>query len=708
MTVVQNPIFTDKVIAKFNRMMTENNQLWSSQIQPQINDTNVAHPSIYGEMGLGAIIDYILTGDKTKASLVADILIAGATSGQNDRNWVRGYFIQTALSTYWIWNGISTDQQTALFNLLQNMTNFCMGINIPNYTGGFRVSDTDQTLGQFGGIWLSKLLFPNITFPNLTGGGGNIVYTLGNLDTDTGNTVRDAIAQYFTTFARGGEWIVGGEYNMSDDTVLAQTLWLASKHITGVDHFPEIAKWMNDWALVLIHDATPDWLDKIHWGDDQTSDFDWWDYAMALNVAARCLEELGSERASWVQFMFNQTLSKYGDVYPNRIGPEAVLWFDPYATAVDYRPLIQRTLDSSKGVGQVTRHDGWNPQDTLFWSMAPNNNGVDHQCDFCLSFQIYDNGKWVLDNPISYGPTKDAPPLNAPLYGGYSSMDHFGSIAVQDDDNFLMHVGATSGQPGWVGQYNEAPAFVNEATRIAFYLPKLKALVVLDRMNLDDPRKWDSATIAGYPAVLNTLAGNYLKEVLWHAPSGTVSFNPTGASWNVGNTPVRLDCFSTGGNLTVALDNEDVIWGISPQTWNIINAGSSRIRFGSDRAGLECILSVFQWGLNQTIPVVISSGNIIGFKLNDCQVLFNQDGTLPNISSNLTSYLVGKTSGNWGAVTQLPIALPTPAPLPSATPPVAPQPTGIPLGMPTLNPGDSFIFGGLTFKLIQTLSVEPV
>lgn len=680
-TVAQTPIFTPARLACFKRMQAEQHQLWTSQVQPQVDDSNVKTPSVYGELGLGAVIDWMLTGDKTKASLAADILIASETDGYADRNWERGYVMQAVLTTYWIWSGISTDQQTALFNMLQNMVNIFCGVGTANYTGGFRVSDTDQTVGQFGGIILCQLLFPDVVVPATSGGGGNTAYLIGGLDStaDDQSSVRNAVREMVDKFARGGELYVSSGYNFGDDAFLLLMLWLSCKHIKGADHFPEIAAWAQEWAVVLIHDVTPDLADRAHWGDDQTSDVAWWDYATALCIAACCLEDAGAGHADWLRFRFNEVLAKLGDVYPNRISPQAVLWFDPYAVANDYRPGIPRTVDCSAGVGQVTRHDGWLPTSPFFWWMSPNDNGVDHQCDFVGSIQVYDNKIWPIDDPIAYGPTKDSPALNAPLYCGCSSMEFFGAVAVVDLDKLLVCVGATSGQPEQVGGYDLPPLFVHEGLRATVYLPELKAVVVIDRMNLDDPRKADAATLADelkyHPDFIANINGaGSLKEVLWHSPIPAPVTSPVGASWQIkdGST-VRLDCFSTGGDLTVAVDNEDTIWGVSGQTWNAANKGSSRIRFGSDRTGLECIITVLQWGPNQVVPTPVSSADVAGFAIGGCQVLFGvATAALPTVTAGpLTNYLIGTdSSGAWSVTTQEPVApvVPTPQPTPAPAP----------------------------------------
>jgi hypothetical protein len=705
-TVANKPLFWNRTDC-FNQMATAApgtlaRKLWDDQIQPQVDDTNVAHPSVYGELGCGALIQWERTGDTKFATLVHDILLASETDGINDRNWERGYSIQAALTTYLIWPALSAEQQQPLYDMLQRLVNIFMGVGTPDYAGGFRVSDTDQTTGQFWGLMIAKQLFPDITFPDTTGGGGNFKYVLGGLDS-TGSdqaSVRNSIRQ-MVDMAVGGEWLVSSGYNVSDDTFLLKLAWLAMLDITGVDHMPEVAAWIKKNALVLIHDITPDFADSAKWGDTQAPDLGIWDVIVELCITQICLARLGETKlASWIQFLVLELFAKYGDVYPYRWNPQVVLWLDPFAPAADYRQGIPRTVDCSQGIGQVTRHDGFDANGTFLHVMSPNSTvQVDHECFYLLSPQIYSGGRWVARNPVGYGPTEYADILTSSMAGGWSVMERFGFEWVQDGEKFLACGASSSGKPGVTGQYLQPDRFVNEWLSIFVHLPELQAYVKVERMDFDDPRLWTDKQKSDYPIVQQKIAGHSLKEVMWCAPNPDAVVSPTGATWMLPDgSPIRLDIFSTGGALTVMKDDITKVPGVDPGNLNALTKGFTRVRFGSDRAGFEAICSVYQYGATQVVPVPSFPGGAIdprvfGFHVGDVEVLFTKDGSMPTVPplAGETVYSVGTdATGKWGVTVQAPVPVvkppdppqpdPAPSPAPITASPLLPGPVKVTIG----------------------------
>lgn len=631
------PLFTDSRLACWQRMQSEKHPYWATILKAANDATGKA---VWDNLGICAAILYQITGDATYAANAYQQITTGFVPPQN-ANTVRARFAFEVLTWYAVWNGLTPAQQTTALGRIQTYCNYALAIGQPVNVGGFRPGDTDQTIGQYSGLALAEHLFPQLgtwldKTSNLSAGNAMVV---GGLDATAADrtTVRNDIA-YFVSLAAGGEWPVSSEYNVGDDTVLVMTMWLSLKQILGVDHFPEVAAWIPRWALALIHDVTPGLTGRVEWGDEENpGDIQAIHRYDSLACCQLCLQEIGdTTTASWIAFHLQELTAKYGMAVAD---PDFPIFFDPYATQADYRPSIPRTLVSS-GLGYVTRRDDWGPNGTLFHGFSPNVLPIDHACTLVGDFRVFAGKEWVIRHPIGYN-AEDAlgDASNSILLCGLSTMAARGMQLVEDADDYLHCDCYTSGPRYAPGYWQPPPPFVSECMRSVIYLPKLSAVVVCDRLNLQDPRMLPLFNRYQTPDQKAMTGAAHLKQILWHSP-GTPTISANSATWTTaGGQAVRLDSFSPQGPLAWEVDNEATLW---TSGWKAGQLGY-RLRVGSDRTW-DSIVSVIQWGSPQ-VPVAINQGSMCGWQLGSTAVVCSSDPTtrdLPGPAAT-TVYSVGSS-----------------------------------------------------------------
>lgn len=642
-TVFMNPILTPARLPDYQALMAD--PVYGPWIEGMANDLGVnGRYAVYGDSGMSAAIRYWMSGDPKYANVAHQHINEAKrdTLAGYDPNYVRKYFIDNTLMGFYCWHGFTQQQQANVLALLKDWLHWCYGIGTPNYVGGSRTNDSDQTIGEYGGITYCQQLFPEICtdLPLATGGGGETPHIVGGLDPKglDFDIIRDALAQILA-FAEGGQYPVSSMYNVGDDTQMYMKIALGLKHITGRDHFPEVTAWWHSNAIATIHDICPNQKDVVHWGDEQYAFLRLWDWIVQVAMLARGLEEDGDVAAEWMNFLFNELIVQRSEL--NRINPDVVLWLKLNAKAQDYRPVMP-AVNHSPGVGYATLRLGWTPKSLLAMTMCPNMTGLDHVTNHTGTVQAFILEEWPFLNGISYGPSKSAGPIASARYCNRSTMAMYGELAFKADPTgkWMLHVGHTWDKPT-VG-YAPPDEWLHEGVRSIVVIPEINATIICDRINCDDPRVLNAdakATVIKYHPdyYADIMAARDLKEVLY-----PVANSPTvvgGATWSTnGGMQCRLDAIASGGDLATYVDDLKTLYG-DPNTWNPINP-LKRVCFGTSRVGFDAIVSMGQY-VSPVVPVPIKLPGIIGFKVGDTNIIFSSDPATRELPVVIPAEIVG-------------------------------------------------------------------
>jgi hypothetical protein len=359
-----------------------------------------------------------------------------------------------------------------------------------------RPSDTDQTVGSYFGF----------AFLALATGDHNPTAVdlfsrefVGGLEATAMNraTMRNAIRQYVTELAAGGEWMESSDYNLGTMRLLAVGAE-GVRTASGVDHFPEVTAYVQAAALRQIHMLTPDLRSSVQWGDEESprtianSLFAW----QATNGVLAGLTQRDAGSGPYIQQLVYDLADQYGISGYLSSEPSArfFLLFNPYArtAALSALPLAR----FSSGQGMLTVRDGWADASTLVSVHMPQQqSAVDHQVSYFGDFQMYRKGAWVVTHPTSYaGPSLRGDGTNAMIIGSFSSMAQYKRItAFEHGGAFTYIAGTTGGRKSAESSYDPPPTFLHEWTRSIVYLPsqdqRSDTLVVYDRTHARHPKE---------------------------------------------------------------------------------------------------------------------------------------------------------------------------------------------------------------------------
>jgi len=454
----------------------------------------------YGDNGIWATMMYQITGDTKYVKLAWSRLSQGflRSSGRSlIGNYAREYSAEMVLLYDWLYPGLTPSQRKAFVAKLNEMFLLLAAGN--RHTGAMpiRTSDSDQTVGSYFGF----------AFHALATGDHNPVASelfsrpfIGGLSaTRPGrDTLRAAIYQYVTELAAGGEWIESSEYNLGTVRLLA----IGAEGVrtaTGVDHFPEVTKYLSDAALRQVYMMTPDLQSSVQWGDEQNPRkvagrlFSW----QATNGVLAGLTQRDSNAGPYVQRLVYELAEQYGmrGYLSSEPSPRFFLLFNPYARAASSFETLPLSW-FSRGQGMLVVRDGWTPDSTLVAMHLPNKQPtVDHQVSYFGDFQIYRKGEWAVTHPLSYaGPSLRGDGTNSMVIGSFSSMNQFKRVVAQEHGAggaYTYIAGTTGGQKAPEGSYDPPPTFLHEWTRSLVYLPskdkRSDTLVVYDRTNAEHP-----------------------------------------------------------------------------------------------------------------------------------------------------------------------------------------------------------------------------
>ena len=511
----------------------------------------------YGDNGIYGTLMYQFTGDRRYAQIAWTRIANGFLKRSPSTlvgNYAREYSAEMVVFYDWLTPALSAEQrQQFLAKLNEMFTALVTGNRYTNPAMPIRTADTDQAVGSYFGL---AFLYLATADHNPTAADLYSRPFVGGLDASARDrtTLRNAIEQYVTELAAGGEWMESSDYNLGTVRLLV----LGAEGVrtaTGVDHFAEVTRFSRQFALRQIYMLTNDLRYAVQWGDEQSprqiqAELYAW---QTTNGVLAGITQGDAESGPFIQKLVASLSAKYGMSGNKSAEPWGRFFFlfNPYAAAEDYKTLPLAWYASGQGL--VVARDGWSDGSTIVALHMPQQQpSVDHQVSYFGDFQMYRKGEWAITHPISYsGPALKGEGTNAMVIGSFSSMAEFKRVKAQEqaaDNSYTYISGTTGGQKSPEGSYDPPPTFLSEWTRSLVYLPSRDAhsdtIVVFDRTNAQNPRELTKFTryrTRGPDEQTAILEMPGLKQWIIHSPVEP-TLTPGGLSW------------STPGGQSVAVD----------------------------------------------------------------------------------------------------------------------------------------------------------
>lgn len=517
--------------------------------------TNAECSCRYNDNGIWPVLMYQITGDKKYVTLAWSRLqktffpLAGTALGGN---FAREYFAELVVFYDWLYPGLSSAQRTTFLNKLNEMmTVLVSGNQWVSPLRPIRVDDSDQTTGSYFGLVFLYLATGDENPASVDV--FNRVF-VGGLDATAIDraTLRNAIAQYVTQLAEGGEWVEGSEYNPGT----VRLLMMGAEGVrtaTDVDHFPEVTRFLKRAALRPIYTITPDRKQSVQWGDEQRPrQFREFLYSFqTTNAMLAGLTQGDPAVGPYIQQYVHDLTTLYGPTGYLSAEPwgRAFYFFNPYAARADWRTLPRQFY--APGQGMMLLRNGWSVNSTLVEiHMPPQQLSVDHEVSYFGDFQIYRKGAWVLTHPLGYGgPTLTGEGTNAMVLGSFSSMAEYkkvNAVELPADSSYAYISGTTGGQKSKAGTYDPPATFLYEWTRTMLYLPSADThsdtLVVFDRTHAENPMgliNFSRYRMKGPDEQTAIRTMPSVKQWVIHAPVEP-RLDPQHISWSTANSEITV------------------------------------------------------------------------------------------------------------------------------------------------------------------------
>lgn len=641
------PILTDTRIAALKSMQAANSPAYQ-RLKAIADNSKLTPNQNYDDPGLAAAIVWKVTGDASYAAAAWNRLLtysAMPTSAIYDG--ISDAFIECAVVYGMLKGSDTTGQAMQLLSNLNALADFVLAKS-PG-SGGFQTSNANYTIPFYFGLSLTDAVSGSDLLSQLSAG-----LPIGGLDATAADrtTARNCIKQYVSQLSVGGTWPEGPYDTKSVPRLILG--WAAMFDLTGVDHFPEVTAWIPQACDAALLDYNSEFSGFYPWGDRTRLELDYvrrLSIYVALQAAAVRIGD--TKRAANVGYLIQSLLAK---VDFNHVDTHFWFFYDD-AALKGSRPA-DPIVNYSPGVGMLRRADGAN----LFAAFFPSTLNLNHE-QMGQDLFLYANGENALGRPYGYslqladidiaGQTQgNCYGTNGVAVCGLTKMDASGPIASESTPDYSYFVGNTHGLIYGSGQNFPSVEWLHELTRTVFYLPALSAIVVCDRVNLDDPRKLDLSKY-NQPHRSAIQSAQHLVEQVWHCPEKPTvggSGNFSSVQWNrPSGRAVSLKAFSTSIGLAVDVVDENVLWaGVSSidadqKKWQF------RIRPVLDRQW-NCILTCICLDpANQpTVQAASQGSGYAGFSIGDTAVLFGIDQSTrlldpatPGVAGARTTWLAG-------------------------------------------------------------------
>lgn len=648
------PILTLARLAAFKSMAAANHPAWLRL--KAIADASKQPGPNGDDPGLAAAIVGRVTGDASYFAAAWLRLIAYAaipTSAPYDS--VSDGIVETAVVYSWLKDTATPDIEAQFAANLTSEDQVAVGTS-KVVTGGIPPSNANYAIPFYFGLALTDAITGS-NYLSQTSNQSGIVLPVGGLDSTAADrsTARNCIRQYVEVLSAGGTWCEGPYEDKSLPRLIVG--WMALRDLLGVDHFPEIAKYVPAACDAKLLDYAADFTGVYLWGDRTRLDDD---YARRLSIyvalQAACVRLGDTARAANMGYLIQNLLAK---VPWNQIDTHFWFFYDP-SCPIGKRPA-DPIVNYSPGVGLVSRADG----NTLFAAFGPSTIDLNHEQDAQDIF-LYAGGEVALGRPDGYALQLAGIDIQGQMSGncygtngvaicGLTKMQQSGLVDFASTADYTYWVYQTKGLLYGKGANNPQTEWLHELTRTGLYLPALGLIFVCDRANLDDPRKLPADELAKYGAAQGPVQNAVnLVEQVWHCPVKPNQLStPTLAtlSWDTpGGQHIELDAFSPTGALAVDVVDENVLW----KDVSAIDPDQKKWQFRVRPAVAQqfnVIVSCYRLNPGTAAPIAITSSDAAGFSLGSIAsgvVRFGTgqasrllDTTTPPISSAKTTYLVG-------------------------------------------------------------------
>ncbi len=475
---------------------------------------------------------YQVTGDVTYAQSAYTRMLLECPLPVSDANFVREAFLRYVILYNWLYSGLTQAQRDDFLAHVNSFASYVLAHDL-------RLDDSDQTVGTYFGTVLLYLLTGSYNPTAVTLYNRAIV---GGLDATAADrtTWRNAVKEYVTVLAAGGEWFESTEYNYGTTRLLMEGAEAVKTH-TGIDHFPEVTAWMQEWALRDIYFQSPDLQQWYQWGDEENPRATRiWDRTWNLGTISGLVQ--GTTNGPYVQDRLRDMvtaypLTTYSAIETAIMLQPGMMFVNPYATRGDSSGLPKSKYFS--GQGFLFYHDGWASTDTMCGlHLLPVHPFCDHTPQFFGDVQLYRKGEWALTHPLSYsGPsTRSGAAVNGvTFYDYYNNAFEYRKVVAQQTSTspaFAYLCGTQGGQIAGDGSYDPPQTWMQEHTRSMVYLPSSNkasdTIIVFDRFNQLNPQTQTgysggfSFYYANPPEAMTAVTTQPRREVVFHMP-----VNPT-------------------------------------------------------------------------------------------------------------------------------------------------------------------------------------
>ena len=553
-------IWTAARQATWNRMVQEQHPRFQ-RIKWHCDRTKNGNP-VYGDRGLWCAIYYQMTGDVAAARAAWGQAAPSLINAPPSENTVREDFIENAILFDWLYPALTAAERSQAITGLNAWANYALAIGTPQYTGGIRTGDSDRVVGFYFGLAATDLatagMVGHVAWLNAAQTGGPGYLPVGGLHA-TGinrNTARNAIAEFATVRAAGGQWIESSGYDPGTVTLLVMGAE-AVRTAVGHDPYPEVQAFLREAIDYNAQIITPDLREAVQWGDEQHPRA----FAGRLFKRSTMLGVLAGATAGTVESgramgLLDALAQQHGwDGYAT-LDPNArfYLLYDPYAPRASWQ---SNTMYTASGRGHLVVRTG----SSLFSGMMPPPTGVDHSTKYLANFQLYRNGEWAVTHPIGYaGLSYEGESVNGLLTAGLSSMSSRGPDRVESGPGWWAITGSTSGSHYDAGYYNPPPAFLNGWQRTVVYLQRngLDHVITVDRVDMQDPRQLPNFSRYRTSDQTRITNARGLLEWIIHAPVPPTGGNNRWGWHTPGGQPVTVTAL--GAAETAHVIDESVLW----------------------------------------------------------------------------------------------------------------------------------------------------
>ena len=439
--------WTSDIAATWSQMISDNNAKYVNYKSHADNQT-----CTNDNYGLNYAIMYQATGD-TSYCTKAYNSNGGCVAATANRNKTRDCFVERALAYSLCGNAVGSSTRAAWESQLDNLAAL-----VQNSTHGTRPWDTDELVGHYFGCVIYDLAddgILNTCTSNALSGGNEFGIDTTSCGCYGDNTVRDCVCKYFTNHG-DGEFIEGTEYNKN-------TLWYAFLGVHalndyyGVDKFPEITQYFDEFADVYYNRTTPDYSQHFQWGDVQSGQQRTHNrYRTQATYAAIAYAD-GNDAKMW---------DLWDDIYTTSCVRETYgIFMNPYATRTK---ASGQTAANASLMGIGFWHEGWDVNDSFYSSMERDVFFADHDWTTLENWELWRNDNWITTGRKHYyGEEYNEHPYSNGLliFGGYAGMrEARGQSAWEAGSDYMYHAGLTGGFFQNQGKTYNIPVFVREST----------------------------------------------------------------------------------------------------------------------------------------------------------------------------------------------------------------------------------------------------